>query len=428
MKRSYPILSIVVAFVTISGVVLDRYPAQALDRNAPTPTPTPVAVAGTINPDTASKVQPVAHIGRGTISQVAWSPDGQTLAVGAGAGIWLYSASDLGAEPRLIGNYSTNVQSVAFSPDSKTIASASGYSVQLWDATSGKMLQTFNIQFADMSPRDTFLRLTSVAFSPDGKTVAASSATTAIWLWDSASGKLLQFLSGDTVGAAGSGMTSLAFSPDGNTIAAASDRGTLLWHKISSTGTTQWDIGATRLQTLSRIHGSINSVTFSPDGKTLASASNMGLLLWDTTSNGVLSTVNSPAGNQDTYSAANVTSVTFSPDGKTLATGSLDGEIDAWQLASGDMIQIQSGLKGGVNSIKFSPDGKTLAFSAGDQAVYVWDVTSKKLLQTLGGYMPALRSLAFSPDGQTLASSNADGNARLWTTATGNAIPRHDYV
>ena len=71
-----------------------------------------------------------------------------------------------------------------------------------------------------------------------------------------------------------------------------------------------------------------------------------------------------------------VASVSFSPDGSTLAGGSAD-KVRLWDVSTGEQLQTLTGYTGGINSVSFSPDGSTLAGGSGDGTVLLWEYNSK---------------------------------------------------
>ncbi|MDF5718440.1 MAG: AAA family ATPase, partial [Rhizonema sp. NSF051] len=103
-----------------------------------------------------------------------------------------------------------------------------------------------------------------------------------------------------------------------------------------------------------------------------------------------------------------VYSVSFSPDGKTLASASFDNTIKLWNVATGKQIKTLSGHSNSVNSVSFSPDGKTLASASADKTIKLWDVATGKQIKTLSGHSNSVNSVSFSPDGKTLASASFD--------------------
>ncbi|MDF5733705.1 MAG: AAA-like domain-containing protein [Rhizonema sp. PD38] len=83
---------------------------------------------------------------------------------------------------------------------------------------------------------------------------------------------------------------------------------------------------------------------------------------------------------------SSVNSVAFSPDGKTLASASDDNTIKLWNVATGKEISTLSGHKSDVYSVAFSPDGKTLASASTDKTIKLWNVATRKEISTLSGH------------------------------------------
>jgi WD40 repeat protein len=113
-----------------------------------------------------------------------------------------------------------------------------------------------------------------------------------------------------------------------------------------------------------------------------------------------------------------VFSVAYSPDGKTLATASQDGTARIFDAATGRGLRTLRGHEPDLCwNVCYSPDGRLLASCGRDKTVRVWEVASGRLFQTLSGHPEFVRSVAFSPDGRLLASGCV-GVVRLWDTQT----------
>ena len=166
------------------------------------------------------------------------------------------------------------------------------------------------------------------------------------------------------------------------------------------------------IATLGEHAGAVNSVSFSPDGTTLASGSLDGTVkLWNASTRDHIATLQGHR--------KSVWSVAFSPDGTTLASGSLDGKVKLWNVSTKENIATLSGHRA-VASVAFSPDGTTLASGGTDRdnRVILWDVATRTNIATLVGHRSGVRSVAFSPDGTTLASLGSSYKLNLWDVAT----------
>ena len=173
------------------------------------------------------------------------------------------------------------------------------------------------------------------------------------------------------------------------------------------------------LETLTGHSGWVWSVSFSSDGKYIASGStDHKIILWDVANR---TTVGTLMGHSDL-----VLSAVFNPDGTILASGSRDKKIVLWDVASCQPLRTLGGWFSGhselVNSVVFSPDGKTLVSGGWDSKVILWDVASSKPRHTLKGHSGWVYSVAISPDGEIIASGSRDQTIVLWKMATGQQI------
>ena len=160
-------------------------------------------------------------------------------------------------------------------------------------------------------------------------------------------------------------------------------------------------------------NGTVQSVSFSPDGELLASGSSDGTVqLWRISDGTLLHAFRGHA--------SQVNSVVFAPSGTMLASGSADTTVRLWGMVARKLMLAQT-LKHskGVRSVAFSPDGNLLACGTGLKSVLIWDLSHRKSAGYRRGHKKIVYSVAFSPDGKLMASGSGDKTVQIHPTMVG---------
>ncbi len=336
-----------------------------------------------------------------------------------------------GARCRL-GSPTNPLLSLCFSPDSKTIATA-GYDnvIELWDTATGKQLRRWKTPEGSTA---------TLCYSPNGKVLASGGLSdSSIHLWDASSGRLIRDLEGMP-----RGITSLSFAPDG-IVLAAGGYGTdavFLWNTATGNELAQLIGPRLPVQDENMQNGwsaQYAHVTFSPDGKSLASGHTMGVVrVWDFAKRRELHHFRGDLSDVFVH-------VSFSPDGAVLTSWSQAirfwkpvarvkqdvNSLSTWAESLGittpagwSQRRVFAGEPECQNTgLSYSTDGRLIAAGrtaelSADNVVHVWEAATGSERIQLPGHEFGVTATAFSPDGCTLASASRDGYALLWDLKT----------
>jgi WD40 repeat protein len=345
--------------------------------------------------------------------ELALSPGGATVAVPYEKAVYLYDTTTGAERSRL------RIEGwlLTFSPDGKILAVVNKSDVvdcaqiQLWDVARGKIGRVLNIpDLFDPS---------AIAFAPDGKRLAVidkykpemDEEGGTVHLWDVATGQRIG--KDEKRMAQGESLVSLTFSPDGKTLAVGLRDGEVRLLDAA----TRKEKARLPVPRDVRIR-SIERLTFSPDGRFLAGACDealwgRGVLLWDVTGAKKLHRL---LGWNSTGRFA------FSPDSKTLVYHTDGNAIRLWDLAS-DRRRLPCGHDVPVEALAVSPDGKGIA-SAGKDAVYLWDTASGELLRSWEEGDAGTHACLFSSDGKRLICAGEDYAVLVRDRAGGKEVRR----
>jgi WD40 repeat protein len=310
-----------------------------------------------------------------------------------------------GATARL-GRYIVPSNFQAFSPDRKLFAtthirqfqSGAQDRIHIWDAATGKHLRTLDGHSTGVM---------SVAFSPDGTVLASGGIDNAMRLWDVNTGKQL----GETQAHEGH-VYMLCFTPDGKQLVSASNE-VRLWDAVNVKEVRKFP------KPESKQFEFFFNAALSPDGKTLATGSEVALRLWSVADGKEIRTINERI-------APHQQRLVFSADGKTVITNGPGQALRKWDVETGKPVNNAEPKQGATPEYaRFAAGGKAVAFQERtnvndfEPRVYVVrDTENGKEIARVTSPSPVL-TFGLSADGKSLAAGGVDGALRLWDATTG---------
>jgi RNA polymerase sigma factor (sigma-70 family) len=366
----------------------------------------------------------IVAIGESSIrnDDLAFSPDGKTLAAGLGGNVVRQFDTATGKEIALAENgHSRTVSGLQLGRNGTTLTTAAARdSVRLWDLSRSHEIAKLPLT----------VQSNCFALSPDGTRAYVAQGGT-VELWDIASGKRVEGFKLDKIL-----LATLTLSPDGKTLAGRTLDGgrILLWDAATGKALPGLDDepppapGAVAAVLTERTGVTTGEIVFSLDGRYIAGAdATRRLCLWDRATGARLWDNAVPL-------AHVVQRFAFSADSHTLAVLHADSTVSLVETSSGqkratlgqprtpvgrgNAMFVVAGLPQsfdeGPHTLAFSPDGCHLATSHAEPGTHLWDLRTTKEIETLMGHQGGVTALAFTADGQRLISGSVDTTTVVW--------------
>lgn len=239
-----------------------------------------------------------------------------------------------------------------------------------------------------------------VAWSPDGSLIAGGVGKT-VRLWEVSSGREIRRFRGHQ------GVWSVSFSPDGMTLAAGADDAVIFL----------WDVATGAESRRLKVQGGpVRGVSFSPDQRRLLSLSVDGKVrLWSMAT-----------GKEIRYfePASKILCASFSPDGRSVVGGLDDGTVCFWNASTGRETLRLTAHRDSVNSLSFSLDGQSFVTGSSDGTLGLWETATGKELRRIDSQTRRVLTVSFNPDGRRVASGSSEGVVSLWDLSRGRELYR----
>jgi RNA polymerase sigma factor (sigma-70 family) len=306
------------------------------------------------------RLEPAGH--QGAVWGAAFLPDGRTLLTAGNDNTLRFWDPARGRELRRFAEPQGSMRGFALSPDGRTFATTSGqsdaYRLSVWETATGRPIREL---------RSTPKNLYQPAFSPDGRTLAvADYGDNAVRLWDTGTWQERRAVPVPQP-------SSLSFTQDGRTLLG-----------VSESTSFAIDTAAGKLDL--RFPAGQNDHTYchvySADGKILASGGEKGLPGGGVPAfgdRGVIRLYDVATGQElrELSVRGGISTLTFSPDGRLLASGgwASDSSVAVWDVVTGKRLREFTGHRGRVLALTFSPDGRRLVSGGEDTTALVWDVS-----------------------------------------------------
>ena len=318
----------------------------------------------------------IARLGSGIIADLAFSPDGESLAVATTMGCWLYELPTM----KPIALWETErgmVSTISFSPNGQWIATSNWDSIiKVWETETQRC--TAKIQGWHHKMRARYHGTSQLAFSPDSQYLAASGEGYGdVYVWNTKTNMHVakfRVAGNPKEGEQGLSNFPVCFSPDGQYLAYVSDRITLAVRHIE----TKEHIALLNHSPRKHIQG----LAFSPCGRFLA------------------------VGSQNT------------------STHRQNTELQVWDIDKESLEMNDSDYGGNKLIPAYSSDGTLRVADIYKDKVVLWEASRREELDTFEHQDSARKAFRFSSDGQQFATAT-EYEMRVWHADTPPTIVSH---
>jgi hypothetical protein len=325
-----------------------------------------------------------------------WIEEGSTFDGEQGAS--LASIIPPPVHPRSPEKYSLRIpiQALAYGADGNELFVGGYHEITVWNPKDGKLLR----RIGNIGQRSYAIDL-----SPNGRLLAVACGAPGLYgevrLLDASNGKLIDVLARTPDVA-----LDARFAPDGTKLATASTDGRI---RVFEQREQEWGI----LKTFVNHSDWVNAVTWSSDGKRLASASrDKTAKVFDLESGKRVVTFSGHSGS--------VNGVAFHPDGKQVYSTSDDKLLALWKIEDGKKSRDVHRFGAGVHKILSS--GESLFISSNDKIAYEYSLQEGRQRNQFTGHGDWALSITFDSLNKLVASSGFDGRIHIWNHADAKAI------
>ena len=366
--------------------------------------------------DVPSAEQIYEYIHETSVSDMAWSPDGQWIALADSQIILLNPGSGKISESAV--EIDRSAVQVVWSDDGNLIgAGLANGGLILWNFESKETLET-------LDGHD--LWVNSMDISPDSSLIASGGKDGNIVIWNSATGEALR-----TLEAHNRAVISVNFYPDNERLLSGGLDGQLIiWDVLSGEMLTSFEY----------FYGAVNEIVWSPNGKWIAAGGMEGhIYIWEAGSGNLFRKLE---GHQEALER-----LVWSQDSARLASLSSENAALVWDIQQGTIPQrleqsvaapseevfmpdgsaVETEIEAKAYDAAFSPDGRYLVLGGKDTKVYIWDLESGETEQVLEGHMTDVLSVDYISGGHVLVSMSYDGTIFYWDPVSGEKLDEKSY-